>query len=444
MNYFLTSTPGAPPPSDVPVFTRLLPAMLSGLALAPAALAYEFAGRMGGLTVALLWVQTWLLALGAMSLAAAAHERLRPWEGRVAPAAARERVRARLLHDLTRMGAIGLSGPTVLTAVLDWQAGELRLLPGAAALLSAGLCGGLMLGLAWQGRAWRALTLPALALLIALTQHSFVRAIGQGAPQQSLAIVAGAVLLWGWLLSPRALVACAPPLPRLQPLAWWRRRWAHRLWHAVPLRDGPHEYRPSNSSTLFIWVFLPWQVQRPEFVEWMSWGAAYDSYDMLTVYGLRLAAVGIFFALCLIAPPVHWRQRLAPGGLTARRWACSLVIGSMSVYAALLSGWLLFVAQRNALPFWPVTASAWLSVMGDTLMLVSVVAWTRARHTHQRSLLIVLALCVAVPLMLALLTWLGLTPTRGPVWLLIQLTLTVPLARAAIRAWAQQDLNAMA
>ena len=135
MNAVIAEARRETPLALLPVFTRMLPGAVSASALAAATMALEMRGPAAQMLVPLLWVQILLLALGAMSLVATAHQRLRPWEGRVAPAAAGERVRRQLLVDLGWMGAIALAGPGALAAVLDWQTGELRLLPGVAAVL---------------------------------------------------------------------------------------------------------------------------------------------------------------------------------------------------------------------------------------------------------------------------------------------------------------------
>ncbi|MDR7335023.1 hypothetical protein [Roseateles asaccharophilus] len=445
----MTSSPDAPPTSDLPFFTRLLPGLTSLLMLAPTMLAYEFRGKLDGVAVALLWVQTQLLAICAIWLVAAAHESLRPWEQRVAPSTARERVRSQLLRDLAWLAGTGLAGPIAMAGVLDHQAGVLRLLPGALALLMAALCGGLALSLSWQGRATRGLMLPALAVLASLTMPGVVRAISLSDALQSLAIIGcSGLLLWGWMRSPRALSACAHPWPRPRLYGlqvWWRRTWSHRLWRTVPSRTSAGEYKRSGMSPLWLLIWAPQFMTHGGRLEWLSWGQSYDHLYAMLGYGVWLLGLGVAFGMPLVAPPLHWRLRLAPGGLTARRWARHLVLGSMLAVAVLLSAGLGLAAMTNKLPFWPVDASAWLSAMGDLLLVVSLAAWRWGRHCRVRDALLGgAALALAAPATLVTLTWLGLTPERGPVWLLIQLSLTVCMTRAAIRAWAQQDLNAMA
>lgn len=425
----------------LPVFTRMLPGVVSASALAAATMAWEMRGPAAQVLVPLLWVQILLLALGALSLVATAHERLRPWEARVAPAAARERVRRQLLRDLGWMGTIALAGPWVLAAVLDWQHGELRLLPGVAAVLSAGLGAGVVLGLGRWGRAPRVLIVPALAVLASLTMPGVIRAVSQGEALQSFALLTCAGLLWAALTSRRSLAADGRPLPRLRPLAWWRRRWAHRMWSFVAERS-------EGKKRISLWLLLIWMYQpvsHADRLDWLNWGRDYSHPYAPIGYGLSLLLIGAITGSRLIAPPLHWRHRIAPGGFSVQRWARHLVLGSMLFYAGFFGVGVAFGVLSKGLAFWPVHAAGLVSGIGDLLLATSAAAWLRGRRgTTKQSLLIGGALVLAAPLLLSLLIGLGVTPQRGPVWLLLQLALTVPFTRAAIRAWARRDLNEMA
>jgi len=396
----------------LPVFTRMLPCVVSASALAAATMALEMRGPAAQMLVPLLWVQILLLALGAMSLVTTAHERLRPWEARVAPAAARDRVRGQLLRDLGWMGAIALAGPWALAAVLDWQNGELRLLPGVAAVLSAGLCGGVVLGLSRWGRAQRVLVVPALMVLALLAQPGVIRELSQGDLLQSLAVLACAVLLCAALMSPRSLAARARPLPRLQPLAWWRRRWSHRMWSFVAERSEGK--RHVSLRLLFIWMYQP--VTHAGRLEWLSWGRDYSHPWAALGYGVGLLLLGAIAGSRLIAPPVHWRHRIAPGGFTVQRWAQRLVLGSMLFYAGFFGVGVGLVMLIKGWAFWPIHAAVLVSGIGDLLLATSAAAWLRGRRgTKKQRVLIGVALVLAAPLLLSLLIWLGLTPQRGPV-----------------------------
>ena len=142
---------------------------------------------------------------------------------------------------------------------------------------------------------------------------------------------------------------------------------------------------------------------------------------------------------------MHWRHRIAPGGFTVQRWALRLVLGSMLFYAGFFGVGMGLGVLIMGVAFWPVHAAVLVSGIGDLLLATSAAAWLRGRRgaTKQR-VLIGVALVLAAPLLLSLLIWMGLTPQRGPVWLLLQLALTALFARAAIRAWARRDLNTMA
>lgn len=441
MNAVIAEARRETPLALLPVFTRMLPGAVSASALAAATMALEMRGPAAQMLVPLLWVQILLLALGAMSLVATAHQRLRPWEGRVAPAAAGERVRRQLLLDLGWMSAIALAGPWALAAVLDWQTGELRLLPGVAAMLSAGLCGGVVLGLGRWGRAPRVLIAPALLVLASLAQPGVIRVLSGGDVLQSLALLACAGLLWAALMSPRSLAARARPLPRLQPMAWWRRRWAHRMWSFVAERSEGRK----GASLWLLWIWLYQPVSHADRLEWLSWGRDYSHPYAALGYGVGLLLIGAIAGSRLIAPPVHWRHRIAPGGFTVQRWALRLVLGSMLFYAGFFGVGVGLGVLIMGVAFWPVHAAVLVSGIGDLLLATSAAAWLRGRRgaTKQR-VLIGVALVLAAPLLLSLLIWMGLTPQRGPVWLLLQLALTALFARAAIRAWARRDLNTMA
>jgi len=428
----------APPPNDQLVATRLLPACVSALMLLPTGLALDSSDVMG-LATALLWAQALLLAFGAALLAAAAHERLGPWESRAAPAAGRERVRARLTRELVRLGAIGLSGPLAFAGVLDWQIGELRTLPGVAALLCASLCGGLVLSLGWRGRTPRLLVLPALLLLASLARPTVIEAVSRGDFWLSLTVLGCAGLLWCSLLSPRTLTVCAPPWPQPQPLAWGRRAWARR-WRTAPYRSGTGKFLGSDSAPHWQMALVPLWFQSVSRSEWLHWGQAYDHIYAIAGYGLWLMLMGIFAGASLIAPTLHWRHRLAPGSPTAARWARRLVFGSMLMYGGIFGLSLALTVAGEA-----DSARIVASGLGDVLLASSFAAWQRGRRGAVKEGLWILAgLSLGGAGVLALLTGLGVTPQRGPVWLAVQLALIVPFTWAAVRAWSRQDLNAVA
>jgi hypothetical protein len=440
MSAALANPPAALPPGDAPVFTQLLLGFCSVLTLAPAALAYEFPGQLDSARVALLWVQTVLLAFGSASLAKVAGERLRPWEGRVAPLAARRRVRDRLLRDLLWMGAIGLAGPAVLGAVLAWQSAALGPLLGVLAVLCAGGVAGLAIGLAWQGRLPRLLLLPAglVLLLLLLAQPAVVRSLSAGDAHTALPVLAGLAVMGAWLVSPQALRVCAAPWPVPHPKAWLR-RFLGSVWRTVPYAgsQGPSAVRELPFT---VFIFLPQLQIHAERLHWLAWGQRFDDVYAALGYGLWMLALGIFASAGLIAPRLHWRHRLAPGGLTAQRWGRQLVLGSLLFLLTSLGlGLALGYVSR---PFAP---SVWASALGDMLLAASAAAWLLGRRGSRKDgLWIVLGLGLGGVAVIAVPLGLGLTPQRGAPWLALQLALTVPMTLAAVRAWGRRDLNQVA
>ncbi|HEY0954961.1 MAG TPA: hypothetical protein VGE36_09410 [Roseateles sp.] len=437
MNAVATLVPDADLRSDLPLLTRLLPALVSALALLPATLALQY-GRDFGLTLPLLLLQALLMAWGAVFIAGRAHGQLSYWESRVAPQAARDRVRAIVWHDLAWIAVLGLAGPAALAGVLAWQAQSMAPLLGTLAVLCAGLAAGLVLGLGWYGRVPRLLLLPALLLLVLLTQPSVVKALGAGEADTVLAVLAGVALMGGWLASPRALRVCAPPLPALRPRAWLRRLLG-RVWRTVP-PTGAQGANAVRQLPFMIFLFLPQLQIHAERMHWLAWGQRFGDLYAALGYGLWMLALGAFATAGLIAPPLLWRHRLAPGGLTARRWAQRLVLGSLLFLVGTLGlGLALAFVSR---PFAP---SVWASALGDLLLAASTAAWLRGRRkSKMEGLWAVLALGLGGAVAIAVPLWLGWVPERGVAWLLLQLSLSLPLAWAALRAWARQDLNALA
>jgi hypothetical protein len=445
-----TSPAGEPQAFGLPLLTRLLPGLVSAIALLPASLALEFRGAASAL-LPLLIIQGTLLALGAGALGTAAHERLRHWESRAAPLGARDRVRAGLLGDVWRMGAIAAAGPLALALMLAWRGDGWESARSALAVPASCLCGGLVAALSWHGRAPRLLLVPALAVLVALLGLPGGAGLG-GA--WALAAAAGAALLWRWLASPRALAVRAPPLPWPRPVAWLRRTTAYQTWRVTsgleataPVRQSSHRYRFVGVLLPLLW--LPQFVGQADRMRWLSWGQTYGGvYDSAIYSGCMLLACLIATG-CQVAPPLHWRLRLAPHGMSPQRWAVRKVLGSMAAVAALFTTALALVVLFGASGSPYVTAGNWLLLMGDVLLASSFVLWLGGlrglRLTGWRAGLLVLLLVLAMPGLPALVLYgllaLGVTPQRGAVWLALQLALTVPLTLGAIRVWGHRDLN---
>lgn len=439
------TTPGGEPLAfDLPLLTRLLPGLVSAVALLPASLALEFHGA-ASVLLPLLIIQGTLLALGAGVLAVAAHDRLRHWESRAAPLGARDRVRAGLLGDVWRMGAIAAAGPLVLAFMLAWRGDGWASLCSALAVPATCLCSGLVAALSWHGRAPRLLLVPALAMLFVLLGLPREGAFGGG--WQLVAAAAGTALLWRWLSSPGALAALAPPLPWPRPMAWLRRTTVYQTWRVTsgldptaPVRQPSQRYRFWVMLLPLMW--LPQLLGQADRMRWFSWGHAYDGVHGGAIYGGCMLLISLTAAHCYVAPPLHWRLRLAPGGMNAQRWATRMVLASMGAAVALFTVALALVVLFRASGSQYVSAGAWLSLMGDVLLGSSFLRWQLGRRsTVWARVLMMLAVPVLPALLLYGLLWLGLTPQRGAVWLALQLALTVPLTLAAIRVWGRRDLN---
>lgn len=445
MMVIATTTPGGEPQAfGLPLLTRLLPGLVSAVALLPASLALEFHGA-ASVLLPLLIIQGTLLALGAGALAVAAHDRLRQWESRAAPLGARDRVRAGLLGDVWRMGAIGVAGPLALAFMLAWRGDGWGPVCSALAVPATCLCGGLVAALSWHGRARRLLLVPALAVLVVLL--GLPGSATLGGAWQLVAAAAGTGLLWRWLASPRALAVLAPPLPWPRPIAWLRRTTAYQTWRVssgleptVPVRKTSDRYRFVGMLLPLMW--LPQLVGQADRMRWLSWGQAYDGIYDGAIYGGCMLLVTLIAASCHVAPPLHWRLRLAPRGMSPQRWAVRMVLGSMGAAAALLTVALGLVVLFHASGSPYVNAGTWLSLMGDVLLASSLLHWLQGRRLRGWKAVLMMAVITGVPaLLLYGLIWLGVTPQRGAVWLALQLTLALPLTLAAIRVWSRRDLN---
>ncbi|MBI3348443.1 MAG: hypothetical protein HY020_14705 [Burkholderiales bacterium] len=440
-----TTTPGGEPRAfGLPLLTRLLPGLVSAIALLPASLALEFHGMVRVL-LPLLIIQGSLLAFGACVLALAAHDRLCQWESRAAPLSARARVRAGLLGDLWRMGATGAAGPLVLALMLAWRGDSWEPVRSALAVPAGCLCGGLVVPLSWHGRAPRLLLVPALAGLAVLLGAPGGGDVGDG--WHLLAVAAATVLLWRWLTSSRALAMLSPPLPWPRPAAWLRRTTAYQTWRVTsgleptaPARQNTDRYRFAGVLLPLMW--LPQLVGQADRLRWFSWGRVYDgAYDGI-IYGGCMLLVALIAASCYVAPPLHWRLRLAPRRMSPQRWAVRMVLGSMAAAVVLFTVALALVALFHRDGSQHINAGTWLSVTGDVLLASSFLHWQRGRRCPAwLGLAIILGTPALMAALLYGLVWLGFAPQRGPVWLALQLALTVPLTLAAIRAWSRRDLN---
>lgn len=440
-----TTTPdGEPQAFGLPLLTRLLPGLGSVLALLPASLAWQFPGAARALLPFLL-VQAGLLVLGAVALALAAHERLLMWERRVAPGSARAGVRLGLRREVLLMTGVATAGPLALAWMLALRGDGLAPLGAALALPTAAACAGLLLGLGWQGRAPRLGLLPALAVLALLVVGG--GPLGEGSAWAVAAVAATAAGLWRWLASGNALALRASAWPRPRLMAWLRRTDAYLDWQrssgldpAAPTRKPSERYRFMGALLPLLW--LPQLVGQADHLRWFAWGKAYDGAYAGVIYAGSMLVAALLAAGCRVTPPLHWRRRLAPGGMTPQRWARRLVLASLGTMAALVTVGLALAALVQPSSRAHIDAGTWLSLLGDALLAGSFIYWLTGRPASPWSIVQALGGFAVLAGVLYGLPWLGVTPQRGPAWLLVQLALIVPMTRAAIRVWARQDLNA--
>ncbi|MDR7295580.1 hypothetical protein J2X16_000901 [Pelomonas aquatica] len=438
------------PGFDLTLATRLLPGAVSAVALLLTVMVMEHVRRGLDVLVPLLYLQAPLLALGAAGLTAAASGRLSRWEARVAPQLAHRRVHAGLRRGLRDMAAIGLAGPLALAAVTASKGGGVQPLLATLAVLGASLCAGCCAVQGWEGRAPRWMLPFALAAALALLAlPGAMAAVGEDGLLALAILAVTTVALWHCVLAPRALVVRAPawPLPNLP--RWWQRAWAHRGWEVVryeqPYRTlGGQVSRPTNLKWMgFAW--LPQFITQAQHLGWLDWGRTYDHGYAAAGYGAWMLLVGSFVGTYLVAPRLHWRRRLAPGGLTPRRWARRLVLGSMLGYAVALSLGLTLAVLANYWASRPLHAASWPLAIGDLLLASSFGAWQRGRYEGRvAGVLWMMGFGFAAFTVLAFLPLLGVIPVRGWLWLLIELASSLWLTRAAIRVWAARDPNTLA
>lgn len=438
-----TSPDGGPQAFALELLTRLLPGMASVVALLPAALAWQFHG-MGRALLPLLLVQAGLLVLGAVALALAAHERLLMWERRVAPKGARVVVRLGLRREALLMTGIATTGPLALALMLAGRGDGLAPLGAALALPTAAVCAGLLLGLCWQGRAPRLVLLPALAVLLTLVAGA--GPLVEGGAWSLVAVAAAAALLWRWLGSVGALALRAAAWPRPRPVAWLRRTEAYLDWQrssgldpAAPARKPSERYRFIGAVLPLLW--LPQLVGQADRLRWFEWGRAYDDAYAGAIYAGCMLMAALLAASCRVTPPLHWRRRLAPRGMTPQRWARRLVLCSLGVVLLQVTLALALAALLQPDSRAHIDAGTWLSLAGDALLAGSFVYWLMGRPASPWVFAHAVGGFVLLAGMLYGLSWLGVTPQRGALWLLLQCAVVLPMTRAAIRAWARTDLN---
>lgn len=376
---------------------RLAPALLlpSVVSLFGALLAWAMAAADWRSTWPLTFItglQATLLLSGA-AFVAGQHDAMQDcWQRRVAPSSALRRVRRAFLALLAHLAARAVVGPLLMVAALAWlQPGWDLLLRAAAVLLvlASMLLVGALLGTRLQGRvsAWMA------------------------AGRRPLSVRA-------WLLKggPRR----------------WRRVWTVQ-----------EAYLTKRSGGLLIWLTLIPQtlIQAPRW-RFHAWGKTLTSgWDIVWV-GLWMLMLCLYINAATIGPPLHWRVRLAPGGLSASAWARRMVAGSMLSAMACVSAALALSMAVSDPDLRAVQLTAWAPVMADTLLAVTCALWLRGqRNDNARVLWAGVGLGLGTWLLLGAARAFGFTPQRGVALLAAELALALAFAVAAQRGWARQDLN---
>jgi len=192
-------------------------------------------------------------------------------------------------------------------------------------------------------------------------------------------------------------------------------------------------------------VLVPQSLMQAPRWSFHAWGTAYTSGLDLAYLGLWMLLLGGLINMWVIGPPLHWRARLAPGGLSAAGWARRMVTGSL-LHAV---GWVSVALALGMAVSQPALRAeqlaAWAPVASDVALAMAWALWLRGRRNNGFSVLLAsvgLGAATALPLLAA--HALALAPRRGVIWLAIELTLTLTFLVAAQRAWARQDLNRLA
>lgn len=370
--------------------TLLMPSMLSFLgALLGWALAWAGVRSVAMLGIVMV-LQALLMLMGAAVISGVHAAALARWQRRVAPSAALQRVRQASRRLLGQLAARGIVGPLLM-----------------------------LVGLAWLQPGWDLLAMAAGVLLAVGATVAAGAALGERLHRS-----------WG---SPAGTRLRARPTWRW-PSGWWCWRRVP-TWQQVDLRD------PGG----VLWVaclLVPQALVQASRWSSLAWGTAYTSGWDIALAGLWMLALGVFVHTAVIGPPLHWRARLAPGGLSAGRWARRMVAGSLLNAAACVSVALAISIAVSKPELRAVQLTAWAPVMGDVLLAMAWSLWLRGRRNSSwRQGLGSLSLGVAAVLLAGLARGLGLALQRGAVLLTLELALALVFAVAAQRAWARQDLN---
>lgn len=370
--------------------TLLMPSLLSFLgALLGWALAWAGVRSVAMLGIVMM-LQALLMLSGAAVISGVHAAAAARWRRRVAPSAALQRVRMASRRMLRQLAARGVAGPLLM-----------------------------LVGLAWLQPGWDLLAMAAGVLLAVAATVLAGRALGEWLQRQVL---------------PPAVARLQLPRTWRWPVGWWR-------WRRVPTWQQVDLRHPSGA----LWVaclLVPQALVQAAHWRFHAWGAAYTSGWDIAFAGLWMLVLGVFVHTAVIGPPLHWRARLAPGGLSAGRWARRMVAGSLLNAAVCVSVALAISMAVSKPDLRAVQLSAWAPVIGDVLLAMAWSLWLRgARNSSWRQGLGSLSLGLAAVLVAGLARVLGLALQRGPALLAAELALALVFAVAAQRAWARQDLN---
>lgn len=370
--------------------TLLLPSLLSFLAIV-LGWALAWAGvRSTAMLGVVTMLQALLMLLGAAVISGVHAAALARWQRRVAPSAALQRVRQASRRMLGQLAARGVAGPLLMLVGLAWLQPGWDLLAMAVGVMGA-VAATVLVGMAvgeWLQRQ---------AVPVAVARPRFTRT-------------------WRW------------------PVGGWR-------WRRVPTWQQVHLRQPGGGLWMAC-VLVPQALVQASHWRFHAWGTAYTSAWDIGFAALWMLVLGVFVHAAVIGPPLHWRARLAPGGLSAARWARRMVAGSLLNAAAWVSVALAISMAISKPDLRAVQLTAWAPVMGDVLLAMAWSLWLRGgRNSSWRQGLGSLSLGVATVLLAGLAWVLGLALQRGAVLLTVELALALVFAVAAQRAWARQDLN---
>lgn len=412
-----------------------------------------------GAVAAVLGIQAVLLALVAAGSASSALVWMDRWAARAAPSRGAQRARARMVRQFAVVGGVGLAGPLALA--LNAAIGQrLSLADVAGALLSvlvvlaAAQLLGAWCGLAWRGQAGRWVMGGWLMLALAVALMGPLRQALAAWPALAACAAAGLVLAWRafaqHLRRPRAWRG----VPVFQPAATTAPP-AREGWQQLPYADTDVDGRGGVVGQAF-WrssfvprVYMPGMLtlqflMNPKLWALHAWGSPVQGLGLFGYAGWMMLLT-VLAGSGLLHPGLHWRRRLAPGGLQPRGWALRMLAGSLMTGA----GWLTLLVAIAVAFSPPEERGRMLGtlpvVWGDLALCYAAAAWVRGWRNRQVSLFVAMLLMFLSVLAVSSALWaLGMPLVRGGGWLVVELLLAALLGVAAVRRWARRDLNALA